>query len=206
MAARKKTLLSIQEALEMVFEDSPSEDSDLITHRGDSNDSDYEVPPTESEEDDNEMASGSQPSTSASKLQRQSKQHSEPATPKLRRRASASVVIQPASASSDEDAPFEPPCKRKGKRKASKKAVAPSKRGRGASSRTTEEEPKWHSKEENDICPEPLRFMPARIPGPTFDTTALWSPLSLFRLFFSNTVINRIETIPFFFFQINVAL
>ena len=40
--------------------------------------------------------------------------------------------------------------------------------------------------------PEPLRFMPARIPGPTFDTTALWSPLSLFRLFFSNTVINTL--------------
>ncbi|KAF3832172.1 hypothetical protein F7725_025837 [Dissostichus mawsoni] len=44
MAARKKTLLSVEEALELVFEDSPSEDGDLVTHEGDSNDSDYEPP------------------------------------------------------------------------------------------------------------------------------------------------------------------
>ncbi|KAI9544087.1 hypothetical protein NQZ68_005136 [Dissostichus eleginoides] len=49
MAARKKTLLSIEEALELIFEDSPSEDSDLVTHEGnpDSNDSDYELPTPE---------------------------------------------------------------------------------------------------------------------------------------------------------------
>ncbi|KAF3844211.1 hypothetical protein F7725_013552 [Dissostichus mawsoni] len=124
------------------------------------------------------MASGSQPSTSASsELRRASDQHTvapEPSTSKLRRRMSAPVLTQPPSASSDSGTSFELPSKRKGK--ASKKAVNPRKRGRGgsSSSRTTEEELGWHNKEEKDQTPEPLRFMPARVPGPALDTTAPW--------------------------------
>uniref|UniRef100_A0A667ZB56 PiggyBac transposable element-derived protein domain-containing protein n=1 Tax=Myripristis murdjan TaxID=586833 RepID=A0A667ZB56_9TELE len=44
----------------------------------------------------------------------------------------------------------------------------------------------------NDKKPNPLRFMPARIPGPTFDTTRSWSPLALFQLFFSTSVVRTI--------------
>ncbi|KAK5887320.1 hypothetical protein CesoFtcFv8_015929 [Champsocephalus esox] len=58
ISARKKTCLSVEEALDIVFQDSPSEDSDLVTHTGDSNDSDYEPPSPESEEGDDDMASG----------------------------------------------------------------------------------------------------------------------------------------------------
>ncbi|KAF3856850.1 hypothetical protein F7725_017573 [Dissostichus mawsoni] len=89
----------------------------------------------------------------------------EPSTSKLRRRTSAPELTQPSSASSDSEASFELPSKRKGK--ASKKAVKPRKRGRGGSfaSRTTEEALGWHNKEEDDQTPEPLRFMPARVPG-----------------------------------------
>lgn len=55
-----------------------------------------------------------------------------------------------------------------------------------------EEEISWHNREEKDKRPDPIRFMPARIPGPTFDTKASWSPLSLFQLFFSTTVVRTI--------------
>lgn len=43
--------------------------------------------------------------------------------------------------------------------------------------RTEAEEYRWHSREEDDVSPEPLKFMPARTPGLTFYTTALWTPL-----------------------------
>ncbi|KAI9519639.1 hypothetical protein NQZ68_026847, partial [Dissostichus eleginoides] len=42
----------------------------------------------------------------------------------------------------------------------------------GCLHQTTEEELGWHNKEEKDQTPEPLRFMPARVPGPALDTTA----------------------------------
>ncbi|KAM3607405.1 uncharacterized protein V6R79_007286 [Siganus canaliculatus] len=51
---------------------------------------------------------------------------------------------------------------------------------------------KWLNREENDTKPDPLKFMPARTPGPTFDTTAKWSPLSLFQLYFSDSVVDTI--------------
>uniref|UniRef100_A0A1A7YLU1 Si:ch73-353p21.4 n=1 Tax=Iconisemion striatum TaxID=60296 RepID=A0A1A7YLU1_9TELE len=74
-----------------------------------------------------------------------------------------------------------------------RKRKAPSsfhpKRGRGDS---LVQEEKWHNREEEDITPQPLRFMPARKPGPTFDTTTSWSPLSLFQLFFSQSVVRTI--------------
>lgn len=56
----------------------------------------------------------------------------------------------------------------------------------------SEEEERWCDRDEVDINPDPLRFMPARTPGPTFDTTRAWSPLELFQLFFSVSVVNRI--------------
>uniref|UniRef100_A0A3Q3A6G3 PiggyBac transposable element-derived protein domain-containing protein n=1 Tax=Kryptolebias marmoratus TaxID=37003 RepID=A0A3Q3A6G3_KRYMA len=71
--------------------------------------------------------------------------------------------------------------KTKRKQKAPHTSVHP-KRGRGDSAA---QEEKWHNKEEQDKKPQPLRFTPATTPGPTFDTTVSWSPLSLFQLFFN---------------------
>lgn len=61
-----------------------------------------------------------------------------------------------------------------------------------ASVKEVEEEERWHNKEEMDPRPNRVKFMPARTPGPTFDTTASWSPLSLFRLFFSDSTVRTI--------------
>ncbi|KAF3843917.1 hypothetical protein F7725_015965 [Dissostichus mawsoni] len=58
--------------------------------------------------------------------------------------------------------------------------------------RMTEEELGWHNREENDQTPEPLNFTPARVPGPTLNPTVAWSPLSIFRLFFSASVVHTI--------------
>uniref|UniRef100_A0A3B5AMD5 PiggyBac transposable element-derived protein 4-like n=1 Tax=Stegastes partitus TaxID=144197 RepID=A0A3B5AMD5_9TELE len=55
-----------------------------------------------------------------------------------------------------------------------------------------DDEDEWHNKEEEDSKPELPKFMPARTPGPTFHTTAAWSPLSLFQLFFSASVVQKV--------------
>ncbi|XP_062275925.1 piggyBac transposable element-derived protein 4-like [Scomber scombrus] len=102
----------------------------------------------------------------------------------------------PLSYSSDSDSPEE----RQPKRKAKAKQTA-SKRGRSGSATLVvkkeeeeeeEEEERWHDRQEKDKKPEPLRFRPARIPGPTCDTTKSWSPLALFQLFFSTSVVRTI--------------
>ncbi|CAJ1074011.1 piggyBac transposable element-derived protein 4-like [Xyrichtys novacula] len=51
---------------------------------------------------------------------------------------------------------------------------------------------RWHTKEEPDVEPPTPRFEPKNPPGPRIDTTVQWSPLSLFRLFFSSSTINTI--------------
>ncbi|XP_033973225.1 uncharacterized protein LOC117472175 [Trematomus bernacchii] len=85
------------------------------------------------------------------------------------------------------------PAPQPGKGKASDKCVKRRKRGQGSSSsRMTEEELGWHNREENDQTPEPLNFTPARVPGPALDPTVAWSPLSIFRLFFSASVVHTI--------------
>lgn len=50
----------------------------------------------------------------------------------------------------------------------------------------------WHNKEERDKRPEPLEFKPVRRPGPTLNPTVAWTPLSLFQLFFSHSVVSTI--------------
>jgi len=61
-----------------------------------------------------------------------------------------------------------------------------------ASSRTAEEGDRWHGREEEAIKPAPLRFKPARDPGPACDTSKAWSPLDLFKLFFSDAVVKTV--------------
>uniref|UniRef100_A0A096M468 PiggyBac transposable element-derived protein domain-containing protein n=1 Tax=Poecilia formosa TaxID=48698 RepID=A0A096M468_POEFO len=48
-----------------------------------------------------------------------------------------------------------------------------------------------NNNEDGDKKPQPLRFVPARMPGPTFDTSS-WSPLTLFQLFFSPSVLRAL--------------
>ncbi|XP_029969463.1 piggyBac transposable element-derived protein 4-like [Salarias fasciatus] len=56
----------------------------------------------------------------------------------------------------------------------------------------TGSETRWRDRDEEDSKPVPFRFVPARTPGPTFPTTTAWSPLSLFQLFFSASVVQKI--------------
>ncbi|XP_056279778.1 uncharacterized protein LOC130199937 [Pseudoliparis swirei] len=63
---------------------------------------------------------------------------------------------------------------------------------RSSSLGTSAAEGRWHSKEEESTKPAPLRFKPFRKPGPTFDTTTAWSPLGLFQLFFSASVVKTV--------------
>nr|XP_033932692.1 piggyBac transposable element-derived protein 4-like [Pseudochaenichthys georgianus] len=65
-------------------------------------------------------------------------------------------------------------------------------RGGSPSSRSTEEDLRWHTREDKDQRPEPRGFMPARVPGPALDPLTAWSPLSLFRMFFSSSVVQRL--------------
>lgn len=69
--------------------------------------------------------------------------------------------------------------------------TASTKRPRSGPAAPGVEEERWNSREEKDRKPDPLKFTPARKPGPTFDTTAAWSPLSLFHLFFSAAVTRK---------------
>ncbi|XP_014829981.1 PREDICTED: piggyBac transposable element-derived protein 4-like isoform X1 [Poecilia mexicana] len=50
----------------------------------------------------------------------------------------------------------------------------------------------WHTAEEPDMEPECPRFSPSKTPGPQIDATRTWSPLNLFKLFFSATTIQQI--------------
>ncbi len=88
----------------------------------------------------------------------------------------ASAPPHPQTLSSSEtDSPEQSQPKRKGK---SWKASA--KRWQRASATVTmgEEGEGWHNREEKDRKPDPFRFVSARDPGPTFDTTAAWFPTS----------------------------
>ena len=66
------------------------------------------------------------------------------------------------------------------------------KRKRKGAPTESEEEDRWRNRDELDIKPDPLRFRPSRTPGPTFDTTRAWSPIDLFQLFFSMSVVNTL--------------
>ncbi|CAJ1061383.1 piggyBac transposable element-derived protein 4-like [Xyrichtys novacula] len=67
-----------------------------------------------------------------------------------------------------------------------------SKRPRLASVDLEAQQERWRTKEEPDVEPPATVFQPKHPPGPRIDTTAQWSPLSLFRLFFSSSTINTI--------------
>lgn len=50
----------------------------------------------------------------------------------------------------------------------------------------------WHDVDEEDVEPPQPRFRPERVAGPQLNRTANYTPLELFQLFFSTTVINTL--------------
>lgn len=51
---------------------------------------------------------------------------------------------------------------------------------------------RWHDMDEEDFEPPQPRFRPERVPGPQLNRTANYTPLELFQLFFSTTVIDTL--------------
>ncbi|XP_058475752.1 piggyBac transposable element-derived protein 4-like [Solea solea] len=92
-------------------------------------------------------------------------------------------------------APLTPPPQPMPTEKISPEQSQPSKKRRlsvSADETTEEEGERWNNREEEDQKPDPLSFTPARSPGPRFNRSASWSPLSLFQLYFSKSVVQTI--------------
>lgn len=50
----------------------------------------------------------------------------------------------------------------------------------------------WKTEKDPDICPSPKRFLPARPPGHQLNSNSTYTPMDLFKLFFSNEAIKTI--------------
>ncbi|XP_049899075.1 piggyBac transposable element-derived protein 4-like [Epinephelus moara] len=50
----------------------------------------------------------------------------------------------------------------------------------------------WKSETEPDVHPEPMKFAPARPPGHQLNSNTIYTPLDLFKLFFSNSAVQTI--------------
>ncbi|KAM6911587.1 piggyBac transposable element-derived protein 4-like [Lycodopsis pacificus] len=168
--------------------DSSSDEEDLLVHHEDTSDSDYCLSSSESDEDyEPPRASvSSTPQPTRRKATRQSApgpSHPQPCP-----------AAPPPPTAQHTQSLTPPPTTRRKRGRSSREASAPATR-RGKSrlaSTESEEGDRWHDREEECIKPAPLSFKPARTPGPTFDTSRAWSPISLFQLFFSVSVVRKI--------------
>ncbi|XP_041867910.1 piggyBac transposable element-derived protein 4 [Melanotaenia boesemani] len=70
---------------------------------------------------------------------------------------------------------------------------AASKRSKPAVSRSDDVRERWHNAEEPDVEPQSPKFQPKNPVGPRIDCTTTWSPLSLFKLFFSSSSLYNIK-------------
>ncbi|KAK7882221.1 hypothetical protein WMY93_028395 [Mugilogobius chulae] len=57
-----------------------------------------------------------------------------------------------------------------------------------------DEQLKWQTRSAPDTQPPALKFKPARTPGPAVSRSSSWTPLSLFQVFFSSSVVGKIVT------------
>ncbi|XP_047239376.1 piggyBac transposable element-derived protein 4-like [Girardinichthys multiradiatus] len=64
--------------------------------------------------------------------------------------------------------------------------------GQATSTHGNEDKNMWHSPDEPDTDPQAPKFAPKHPPGPQIDATKSWSPLNLFKLFFSTSTIRTI--------------
>lgn len=50
----------------------------------------------------------------------------------------------------------------------------------------------WKTEKDQDVSPSPKRFLPARPPGHQLNSNSTYTPLDLFKLFFSNNAVKTI--------------
>ncbi|KAA8585675.1 hypothetical protein FQN60_004369, partial [Etheostoma spectabile] len=65
---------------------------------------------------------------------------------------------------------------------------SPESRSRSRSPQPADQTLSWNDESQPDIPPVPKRFLPARKPGHQLDPTSTYTPLDIFKLFFSDTV------------------
>ncbi|KAK7882228.1 hypothetical protein WMY93_028402 [Mugilogobius chulae] len=66
------------------------------------------------------------------------------------------------------------------------------KNGKDNANKSKDPELRWHTRFERDVKPEKLSFYPVRPVGPAVDLHGNWTPLSLFQLYFSSSVVRTI--------------
>lgn len=94
---------------------------------------------------------------------------------------------QCASSSSGSSSPDKPTKRDRGRCCGPGRRGQASKRPKLAAGDFEPQQGRWRTKEEPDVEPRTPRFEPKHQPGPRIDTTADWSPLRLFKLFFSSS-------------------
>ncbi|XP_030290878.1 piggyBac transposable element-derived protein 4-like isoform X2 [Sparus aurata] len=181
-----------EEALALTFlanvalEDSFSDDDSLLQpEQSDSSEDEHEHPGPSTCGSQGASAPPPPPLLTPTKPRGQPLKRTAKRTPerKAKRQRSLPAALVEEEGESEEYEPPRPSGSQRGSRRPSPPPPTPARPQDGE---------RWHNREEGDQKPDPLRFTPARDPGPTFDITATWTPLALFQLFFSASVVRTI--------------